>query len=31
LNMSYALNRVRGFWDVSCLVVFFTEPTFDLM
>jgi len=31
LNMSYALNRVRGFWDVSFLVAFFTETAFDLV
>jgi len=31
LNMSYALNRVRGFWDVSFLVVFSTEKAFDLV
>jgi len=31
LYMAYALNCVRGFWDVSLLVVFFTETTFDLV
>jgi len=31
LYMSYALNRVRGFWDVSFLVIFFTETAFDIV
>jgi len=31
LYMTYALNLVRGFWDVSFLVEFFTGTTFDLV
>jgi len=29
LYVSYTLNRVRGFWDVSLLIIFFTETAFD--
>jgi len=28
--MSYTFNRVRRFWDVSFLVIFFTEAAFDV-
>ena len=31
LYMSYTFNRVRGFWNVSFLVVFFTETAFDIV
>ena len=31
LYMSYTFNRVRGFWNVSFLVTFFTETAFDIV
>ena len=31
LYMFYTFNRVRGFWNVSFLVVFFTQTAFDIV
>jgi len=31
LYMSYTFNRVRGFRNVSILVVFFTEMAFNIV